>query len=115
MGINNLSASLESGVITGRIDGSHMDAAVAGSTAGLEVSLERGAVRTEYSGPRARDLMLTLDMEPSTMRELAVLLAIKSGMPAFNEGEWRQIWNALERDGHFDLSRRISEAYGWTA
>lgn len=87
----------EEGVVTGRVNGVHMDAAVVGDTAGIEVSLDHMHAFDGHRGTRAAQLVLSLDLDPATMRDLAVLLAVKSGMPAFNEREWLEIADMLER------------------
>jgi hypothetical protein len=104
----------DEGVVTGRVDGIYMDAAVAGDTAGLEVSLETAHAFDQARGTRHRKLELTLDMTPQTMRELAVLLAQKSGLPALNEREWRMVAQALLASGESELADQVATAYGWT-
>lgn len=70
----------EEGVVTGAVNGDHMDAAVAGSMAGLELSLDRMHAFDEHRGTRPARLTLTLDMSPETMRQMALLLADKCGL-----------------------------------
>lgn len=108
----------DEGVVTGRVDGIYMDAAVVGGTAGLELSLETMRAFDGASDVRHRRLELTLDMTPQTMRELTVLLAVKSGLPAFNETEWRIVAAALtaaDTPEARSMAHGIRNAYGWTA
>lgn len=75
------------------------DAAVVGDLAGFEFPLKEARVVIE---PRPADrraaLMLSVSLTPNSMRELAVLLATKGGMPCFNEREWRTIRDSIDRD-----------------
>jgi hypothetical protein len=103
------------GVVTGHIaPTAYMDAATVGDTAGFEVALERVHAFDAPRSQRHAPLVLSLDMDPATMRQLALVLAVKSGMPAFNEREWRTIADALVStagNGHAELASRILDAY----
>lgn len=83
------------GVVTGRVDGAHLDAAVVGSIAGIEVSLERMHAFDAPKGERARPLTLSLDMTPEVMSQLLYVLADRLKLPAFNAREWETIEGVL--------------------
>lgn len=86
----------EEGVVTGRVNGVYMDAAVVGELAGLDVSLDHMHAFDGQRETRHARLQMTLDMTPDIMRQLVVLLAEKCGMPAFTAREWAEIADMLE-------------------
>lgn len=106
----------------------HMDAAVQDDIGAFEIEL--GTPANIFVGPRSDykgALTLNVAIHPGRMRELAVLLADKSGMPAFGEGAWRTIAAVLLAASSDDAykaaappevlqewAKRIDEAYGWT-
>lgn len=96
------------GVVTGRVDGAHLDAAVVGSTAGIEVSLEHMHAFDEHQGTRARPLTLALDMTPEVMTQLLFLLADRLKLPVFTDHEWTLIADLLSESDSSD-GRAISE------
>ena len=111
-------------VVTANIPaGAHMDAAIAGEIAGIELEVSRSALRSNTArSERRAALTLTLDMTPGTMRDLAYLLVDRLGWPAFTEPEWRRIASALnagrlastDRDERLilaTLAERIEAAY----
>lgn len=91
------------GIATANVNGKYMDAAVVGSTAGLEFSADRVHCSDAPRSTRHADLVVSLDMHPVQMLQMLSLLAEKLGLPAFNAREWRTVQAALrEYDGLSD-------------
>jgi len=90
---------LDTGAVSvGAAFAARMDAAVVNEIAGFELELSFAKVREEL-GPDSRPgLTLNVTLTPTQMRGLGLLLLIKTGAPAFNEREWRDIANALRNE-----------------
>lgn len=90
-------AKITNGVVSGTIKPlGYVDAAVHGETAGLEIALENVRV-SDHAQPSYRaPLVLTLACSPENLKVLALVFAERSGMPLFNDREWRLIADHLD-------------------
>jgi hypothetical protein len=88
---------LSGGIVSARVPvNGYADAAVVGSTAGIELAIENVVVHvgTDPSMQRANPV-LTLALEPATMQQLTLMLCEKLGWPALVANEWRLVAVAL--------------------
>lgn len=89
----------DEGIVTGRVNGRYMDAAVAGTTAGLEFSVDQARC-SDSSEPRQAPCVMTLDMHPVQLLQLASTILTALDLPSFNANEWNTVAAALrEYDG----------------
>lgn len=103
----------------------YADAAVVGSTAGIELAVEDVVVHVGQSGTHRADPCLTIACDPATMQQLTLLLCDKLGWPALVANEWRLVAVALHALANMheeepsagvdpaamrDLGERIAEA-----
>lgn len=99
----------DEGVVSAHVPaGAFMDAAANDTMAALEFAVHSVVARDTAAPEHRAKCVVSLSMDPATMRGLVFLLADKSGLPLLNEQQWRHVCTAL-RYMDVDTSRRDGE------
>lgn len=107
--------SLSEGVISvSAHSASHVEAAVVGDTAGLELTVNEANVYVGREDDRRPGVTLTIAMHRATLLQIATAALDGLGTPAFTQDEWLEIANVLDTSAaqvNRDRAARIREAY----
>jgi hypothetical protein len=90
----------DTGIASARVNGTYIDAGVAGEIAGLEFSVDKMRM---FDGPREQrhaQAIVTLDCTPQTLLMLATVILDKLDLPAFNSRQWRDIASVMRFGAH---------------
>jgi hypothetical protein len=117
----SFTVTTDTGVVSAHVPaGGYTDAACSesGAMAGFEFAVDGVTCNDSPRSERHAQCTVTVSMDQMTMRAWAMLLAVKSGMPAFTVSEWAEIATALDMsdverrsDRGGKLAARIRDAY----